>query len=104
MCKYIAEAKANIVTTEQRKLALDTVRDILLRVDELMRNDAKLAPIRIQIIHRLLDDVDRIREDVARLAPGATFVDDLRKQQTRHDDLAAQGMALLLDTIDVTAP
>jgi serine/threonine protein kinase/tetratricopeptide (TPR) repeat protein len=54
--------EARDVTAEQRKLALDTVRDVLLRVDELMKNDAKLAPLRIEIIRRMLEDVDRIRD------------------------------------------
>lgn len=54
--------KARDVSTEQRKLALDTVRGVLLRVDELMKNDVRLAPLRIEIIRRMLDDVDRIRD------------------------------------------
>src|SRR5262245_38500012 len=44
-----AEA-AREVATQQRRLALDTVRDVLLRVDDLMKNDARLAPLRIEII------------------------------------------------------
>lgn len=54
--------RAREVTTQQRRLALDTVRDVLLRVDDLMKNDAKLAPLRIEIIRRMLEDVDRIRD------------------------------------------
>jgi tRNA A-37 threonylcarbamoyl transferase component Bud32/tetratricopeptide (TPR) repeat protein len=50
------------VTTQQRRLALDTVRGVLLRVDDLMKNDTRLAPLRIEIIRRMLDDVDRIRD------------------------------------------
>src|SRR5262249_38602480 len=56
-----AEA-AREVSTQQRRLALDTVRDVLLRVDELMKKDLRLAPLRIEIIQRMLDDVDRIRD------------------------------------------
>src|SRR5205807_2297719 len=56
------EKKARETALEQRRLALETVRDVLLRVDDLMKNDAKLAPLRVQIIHRMLDDVDRIRD------------------------------------------
>jgi tetratricopeptide (TPR) repeat protein len=56
-----AEA-AREVATQQRQLALNTVRDILLRVDDLMKNDARLAPLRIEIIRRMLDNVDRIRD------------------------------------------
>jgi serine/threonine protein kinase/tetratricopeptide (TPR) repeat protein len=56
------EKKARETTADQRRLALDTVRDVLLRVDDLMKNDAKLAPLRVEIIHRMLEDVDRIRD------------------------------------------
>jgi eukaryotic-like serine/threonine-protein kinase len=56
------EKKAREITAEQRRLALDTIRDVLLRVDELMKNDARLAPLRIEIIRRMLDDVDRVRD------------------------------------------
>jgi tetratricopeptide (TPR) repeat protein len=54
--------RAREVATVQRKLALDTVRDILLQVDELMKNDVRLAPLRISINERMLKDVDRIRD------------------------------------------
>lgn len=54
--------RARDTTAEQRKLALDTVRDVLLRVDELMKNDVKLAPLRVEIIRRMVEDVDRIRD------------------------------------------
>jgi tetratricopeptide (TPR) repeat protein len=54
--------RAKEVATEQRRLALDTVRDIILRVDERMKNDVRLAPLRIEIIQRMLVDVDRIRD------------------------------------------
>ena len=54
--------KAQATTAEQRQLALDTVRDVLLRVDDLMKNDVKLAPLRIEIIRRMMVDVDRIRD------------------------------------------
>ena len=57
-----AEAKARRLTIEQRELALNTVRDVLLRVDELMKNDAKLFPVRVEIIRRMIEDVDRIRD------------------------------------------
>jgi tetratricopeptide (TPR) repeat protein len=50
------------VATVQRKLALDTVRDILLQVDELMKNDVRLAALRIKINERMLKDLDRIRD------------------------------------------
>src|SRR5262249_56783719 len=54
--------RAREATTEQRRLALDTVRDVLFRVDELMKKDVRLAPLRIEIIPRMLDDLDRIRD------------------------------------------
>src|SRR5262249_58485558 len=54
--------RAREVATVQRKLALDTVRDILLQVDELMKNDVRLASLRIKINERMLKDVDRIRD------------------------------------------
>ncbi|HVK08059.1 MAG TPA: tetratricopeptide repeat protein, partial [Gemmataceae bacterium] len=54
--------KARDTTAQQRKLALDTVRDVLIRVDELMKNDVTLAPLRVEIIRRMLEDVDRIRD------------------------------------------
>jgi tetratricopeptide (TPR) repeat protein len=54
--------RAREVATEQRRLALGTVRDILLQVDELMKNDVRLAPLRISINRRMLTDVDRIRD------------------------------------------
>jgi tetratricopeptide (TPR) repeat protein len=53
---------AREVATVQRKLALDTVRDILLQVDELMKNDVRLASLRIKINERMLKDLDRIRD------------------------------------------
>jgi serine/threonine protein kinase len=53
---------AREVTTQQRRLALDTVRDVLFRVDELMKNDVRFAPLRIEIVRRMLEDVDRIRD------------------------------------------
>ena len=59
--RQVAE-HAREVTTQQRRLALDTVRDVLLRVDDLMKNDTRLAPLRIEIIRRMLEDVDRIRD------------------------------------------
>jgi tetratricopeptide (TPR) repeat protein len=57
-----AEAKARQLTIEQRQLALNTVRDVLFRVDEVMKHDAKLFPIRVEIIRRMIEDVDRIRD------------------------------------------
>lgn len=57
-----SEAAARKLTIEQRELALNTVRDVLLRVDELMKNDARLFPVRVEIIRRMIDDVDRIRD------------------------------------------
>ena len=56
------EKAARTTAAEQRQLALDTVRDVLLRVDELMKNDVKLVPLRLEIIRRMLDNVDRIRD------------------------------------------
>src|SRR4029079_18518917 len=56
------ERAARQTTTEQRRLGLDTVRGVLLRVDELMKNDARLAPLRVEIIRRMLTDVDNIRD------------------------------------------
>ncbi len=56
-----AEA-AKEVAAQQRRLALDTVRDVLLRVDELMANDVRLVPLRLQIINRMVEDVDKIRD------------------------------------------
>jgi serine/threonine protein kinase/tetratricopeptide (TPR) repeat protein len=56
------EQTARFETAEQRKLALDTVRDVLLRVDERMKADARLVPLRIDIIRQMLDNVDRIRD------------------------------------------
>jgi tetratricopeptide (TPR) repeat protein len=53
---------AREVATQQRRLALDTIRDVLLRVDDLMKNDVRLMPLRLEIIHRMLVDVDRIRD------------------------------------------
>ncbi len=43
-------------------MALDTVRDVLLRVDDLMKNNTQLVPLRLEIIRRMLDDVDHIRD------------------------------------------
>ena len=60
--KRVAAEKARETTAEQRQLALDTVRDVLLRVDELMKNNTVLVPLRIEIIRRMLDDVDHIRD------------------------------------------
>jgi eukaryotic-like serine/threonine-protein kinase len=56
------ERAARLTAAEQRQLALDTVRDVLLRVDELMKNDVRLVPLRLEIIRRMLTDVDRIRD------------------------------------------
>jgi tetratricopeptide (TPR) repeat protein len=53
---------ARKVATEQRGLALNTVRDVLLRVDNLMKNDAKLAPLRVSIIRQMLHSMDQIRD------------------------------------------
>ena len=48
-----------VQAAEQRKLALDTVRDVLLRVDERMKPNVRLVPIRLDIIRQMLDNVDR---------------------------------------------
>jgi tetratricopeptide (TPR) repeat protein len=60
------EKKARETTAQQRQLALNTVRDILFRVDELMRNDLKLAPLRIEIIRRMVENVNQIRDHAAK--------------------------------------
>jgi tetratricopeptide (TPR) repeat protein len=54
--------RAQEVASQQRRLALNTVRDVLLRVDHLMKNDVRLVPLRLEIIQRMLSDVDRIRD------------------------------------------
>jgi serine/threonine-protein kinase len=56
------EQAARFTAAEQRKLALDTVRDVLLRVDDRMKSDARLIPLRLDIIRQMLDNVDRIRD------------------------------------------
>jgi tetratricopeptide (TPR) repeat protein/tRNA A-37 threonylcarbamoyl transferase component Bud32 len=68
LAKKDADAKRDLAeraretTAEQRQLALDTVRDVLFRVDQLMKRDTRLIPLRLEIVRRMLDDVDRIRE------------------------------------------
>jgi serine/threonine protein kinase len=54
--------KARETTAAQRRLALDTVRDVLFRVDELMKTDTRLIPLRLEIVRRMLVDVDHIRD------------------------------------------
>ena len=54
--------QARVTTSEQRALALKTVRGVLFKVDDLMRNDAKLYPVRMQIIQAMLKDLDEIRD------------------------------------------
>ena len=49
-------------TAEQRQLALNTVRDVLFRVDELMKKDERLVPIRLDIIRQMVTNVDQIRD------------------------------------------
>jgi tetratricopeptide (TPR) repeat protein len=56
------QKKARKVTAEQREVALNTIRNILVRVDEVMKKDAKLAPLRVQIIHTMLEDLDKVRD------------------------------------------
>jgi tetratricopeptide (TPR) repeat protein len=56
------QKKARKVTAEQREVALNTIRNILVRVDEVMKNDAKLAPLRVQIIRHMLEDLDKVRD------------------------------------------
>jgi serine/threonine protein kinase len=60
--KRVIAEKARETTAEQRQLALDTVRDVLLRVDEQMKRDSRLMEIRLGIIRLMADDVDRIRD------------------------------------------
>ena len=50
------------MTSEQRQIALDTVANVILRVDDLMKNDVKLSALRVEIIRRMLDDVQKIRD------------------------------------------
>jgi len=56
------EKKARETATEQRQLALDTIRGVLLQVDELMKNDIRLAPLRVEIIRRMMTDLDKVRD------------------------------------------
>ncbi|HJZ89303.1 MAG TPA: protein kinase [Gemmataceae bacterium] len=56
------ERKARKTATEQRELALDTIRGVLLRVDDLMKNDVRLAPLRVEIIRRMMTDLDKVRD------------------------------------------
>ena len=53
---------ARETASQQRLVALETVRSVLLRVDERMKNDIHLHSTRIQIIHQMLEDVDKIRD------------------------------------------
>ena len=57
-----AEEAARKVTGEQRRLALDTVRGVLLYTDNAMRNNAALAPVRVQVINSMLANLDRVRD------------------------------------------
>ena len=54
--------KAQKLATEQRNLALFTIRDVLRDVDNLMRTDAKLAPVRLKIINAMLPRLDAVRD------------------------------------------
>ncbi|HVK07776.1 MAG TPA: serine/threonine-protein kinase, partial [Gemmataceae bacterium] len=47
---------------KQKELALDTIRVVLLEVDDAMRNNVKLAPIRMSIINKMLASLDKIRD------------------------------------------
>ncbi|HEX3149981.1 MAG TPA: serine/threonine-protein kinase [Gemmataceae bacterium] len=56
------ETAARKTSAEQRQLALNTVRDVLIRVDELMKKDERLVPIRLDIIRQMVTNVDQIRD------------------------------------------
>jgi serine/threonine-protein kinase len=60
--RRVQAEKARETTAQQRQLALETVRDVLFRVDELMNKNTRLIPLRLEIVRRMLDDVDHIRD------------------------------------------
>ena len=66
--KVVAQAardkalKAQVVTGEQRNLALDVVRGISMDVDAVLGTKQSLAPLRQAIQEKMLSDVNKIRD------------------------------------------
>jgi serine/threonine-protein kinase len=62
----VAEEKkakeAREVAGEQRKVALDTIRTVLIDIDNEMRTRTTLAPIRLRIIDKMLGRLDSVRD------------------------------------------
>lgn len=61
----IAKVKAEkdrATAAEQRRLALDTIRGILHKVDDLMKNDGRFVGLRRSIIDTMLEDLNRVRD------------------------------------------
>ena len=53
---------AREVTAKQREIALNTVQGVLVRVDNLIKDNPGLASVRVEIIREMLKDLDQIRE------------------------------------------
>jgi tetratricopeptide (TPR) repeat protein len=56
------ETKARGVTAEQRRLALDAIRKVVIRIDDRMRRTPELFAMREDIIKLALEEVDKIRD------------------------------------------
>jgi len=66
----VAEEKrakeARDVAAAQRKVALDTIRAVLIDIDNVMRNRTTLAPLRKRIIDQMLKKLDDVRDTALR--------------------------------------
>lgn len=60
-----AEA-ARAATADQRNVSLDVLRGVLGKVDNSMRNQAALVPLRQQILDAVMIDLPKIRDSIAR--------------------------------------
>jgi eukaryotic-like serine/threonine-protein kinase len=56
------ERKAKLEQAKQKELALTTVRTVLFRVDDAMRDSVKLQPVRLDILNKMLELLDQIRD------------------------------------------
>ena len=63
--KRIEAEAARASTSIQSGLTVNTLRTLLLGVDDLMRTNAKLAPTRLKIIEKIQADFDKLRDHAA---------------------------------------
>ncbi|MEZ6143602.1 MAG: hypothetical protein R3B84_23810 [Zavarzinella sp.] len=60
--KRLEAEQASKVSSEQRQLALETVRTVVREIDTRMKNNSALAPLRGELVRRMLTDLDKIRD------------------------------------------